>query len=81
MGEAGRPQRRLRQRTRFRREAEDTVTRMALGNPEIRRQVEALARGQTVEFTFHNGATGPARRTLVLTRNLQDEVQFALRRD
>jgi hypothetical protein len=26
---------------------------MALGNPEIRQQVEALAIGQSVEFKFH----------------------------
>jgi hypothetical protein len=60
----------------------DTATRMALGNPEIRRQVEALAVGQSIEFTIHNGLSGPARRTLVLkaTRGLQDETHFELRR-
>lgn len=52
MGEArGRPHRRLRQRALVRREAEGTVTKMALGNPQIRRQVEALAPGHSVEGT------------------------------
>jgi hypothetical protein len=73
---------RKRQRKLTRREMEDTATRMALGNPEIRRQVEALAAGQSIEFTIHNGLVGPARRTLVLkvTRSSQDEVHFELRR-
>ena len=55
---------------------------MALGNPEVRRQVAALPAGQSVEFTFHGGAPGHARRTLVLkvTRGLQDDVHFKLRR-
>ena len=77
-----RPQRRLRQRKLFRREMEDTATRMALANPEVRRQVEALAVGQSIEFKFHNGGFGAARRTLILkvTRGLRDEVEFELRR-
>jgi hypothetical protein len=67
MGEARRrrPQPRLRQRKLFRREMEDTATRIALGNPEIRQQVEALAIGQSIEFKFHNGGSGAARRTKI----------------
>jgi hypothetical protein len=84
MGEArrSRPQRRLRQRKLFRREMEDTATRMALGNLEIRQQVAALAIGQSIEFKLHNGGSGAARRSLVLkvTRGLGDEVKFELRR-
>ena len=66
MGNRRRPQRRLRQQRLFRREAEDVVTRMALANPEIRGEVEALAAGQSIEFKFDNTRTGFARRTLVL---------------
>jgi|SRR5262245_9747405 len=77
-----RPQRRLRQKKLFWKAMEDTATRMALGNPEMRGQVEALAAGQSIEFKFHNGGFGPARRTLVLkiTRGLQYDVHFELRR-
>jgi hypothetical protein len=55
---------------------------MALGNPEIRQQVEALAIGQSVEFKFHNGRSGAARRTPILkvTCGLRDEIKFELRR-
>jgi hypothetical protein len=84
MGEARRrrPQRRLRQRKLFRREMEDTATRMALANPEVRQQVETLAIGHAIEFKFHNGRSGAARRPLILkvTRGLRDEVKLELRR-
>jgi hypothetical protein len=84
IGEARRrrPQPRLMQRKLFRRKMEEAATRMALANPEIRRQVEGLAVGQSIEFKFLNGGSGAARRMLVLkvTRGLQDEVQFELRR-
>jgi hypothetical protein len=56
----GRPHRRLRQRTLFRREVEDTAIRMALGNPEIRRQVEALTAGQSIEFAHWRSKLGAA---------------------
>jgi len=41
-----------------------------------------LAVGQSIEFRFHNGGSGPARRTLALkvTRGLRDDIQFELRR-
>jgi hypothetical protein len=52
---------------------------MALGTPEIRRQIEVLAVGQSIEFKIDNGRTGFARRTLVL-KVTQDELDFELRR-
>jgi hypothetical protein len=39
---------------------EDTATRMALANSEVRQQAEALAVGHSIDFKFHNG--GPAQR-------------------
>ena len=78
MGNRRRPQRRLRQHRLFRRKAEDAATRTALGTPEIRGQIETL---KSIELRFHNGAPGPARRTLVLKvmRGLEDEFRFELR--
>jgi hypothetical protein len=55
---------------------------MALGTPEIRQQVEALAIGQSIEFKFNNGGSRVApsrsastfrpRCSLALTRGSND---------
>jgi hypothetical protein len=81
MGNRRRSPRLLRQEKFARSEMEDAVTGMALGEPEIRRQIEALAVGQSIEFKIHNGLEGAGRRALVLkvTRRLF-EVDFEVRR-
>jgi hypothetical protein len=71
MGEGRRsrgPQRKLSQR-----EMEDAATRMALGTPEIRGQIEALSLCQSIELKFDNDRTGFARRTLVLKVTLRGQ--------
>jgi hypothetical protein len=75
MGEARRrrPQRRLRQRKLFRREMEDTATRMALSTRKS---------GSRWKLSRLVSGSGAARRTLVLkvTRGLRDGVKFELQR-